>query len=109
MRAGSARRGRWHDARAHDSQDLETWLERDSSPALWLAERIGARVPGLQSVEMLWADFVHSTNPEPSAGIVLKGWREEQLTAFKGWLEGGSDLLQVRADSPSALVGVGPT
>lgn len=91
--------GIWRDVRVYDAQDLEQWLELAPVVDAWLAEMVGKRLPGLQSLGGWWKGFSASTEPPMAASVILAG-RDSVQERLHAWLQAEPSILELRADAP---------
>ncbi len=101
--SNNAREGFWKDVKAYDATDIEQWLEIEQGVMVWLAERIGRRPPGVQSIEEFWKEFHRSTAPPISPELVLAG-RLEQGKSLSNWLRQGTGALRILGDSSDEVL-----
>jgi hypothetical protein len=90
--------GFWSSVVAYDAIDLEQWLELCPEVAIWFAAQTGRRPRGVQSLEDFWNEYRHSTAPVMSPALLLAG-RKKEADKVAQWLEAGSGVLRVLADS----------
>ena len=96
--ATKKKEGFWSDVFAYDAIDLEQWLELCPEVAIWFSAQTG-RVPrGVQSLEDFWNEYRHSTDPVMLPNLLVAGRKKEAETVAQ-WLEAGSGVLRVLADS----------
>ena len=91
--------GDWKAVRAFDASDLEQWLELSISGQIWLAERLGMQISGLETPDQFWERWSAASDPKITSAIFgpsIIGYSE----TFKKWLEMESDRpFVVAADS----------
>jgi hypothetical protein len=95
--------GVWRDVRVYDADDLEAWLIQAPGIGAWLARQIGKYPPHVSSLEDFWNEFVSTTNPPLTSGILLAGRGEEQARV-NAWLRDQPSILHVRADTPRETI-----
>jgi transcriptional regulator with XRE-family HTH domain len=93
----------WKEVRAYDSADLEDWLERAPSVDAWFARIIGKRPVGLTDLDEHWANLSALTDPGLTPEVFLTS-RQEEIIAFKKWLEKPPSALAVEARSPTEVM-----
>lgn len=91
--------GKWAGVRAYDADDVEGWLERATAVGAWLARIIRNYPDGVLSIDDFWAEYSFGTEPRFTPDIVLAGRTAEARGAAE-WLQHGSGILRVVADSP---------
>jgi hypothetical protein len=93
----------WKEIRAYDPDDLEQWLEQAPAVALWFAETLGMRGPGVESLDRYWHTWSLQSNPPISTEALFAGrenTREQLIQQLRKHLEGAkSDPLTIHADS----------
>lgn len=50
-------KGEWRDVRAHDADDLQTWLELTPTVPVWLSILIGKRPEGVNDLQTFWDNW----------------------------------------------------
>ena len=91
---------------AYDSSKLEQWIRENPAVGLWLAKEMGISMAGAMDIETYWLN-VQGTMKEPSlAPEVLLVNREGTARAFKGWIDGATGELPIRASSPMEVTAV---
>ncbi len=96
-------RGAWARILVYDADDLEQWLERQPTVALWLADRFGLTGPGVESLACFWEGWAEQSAP-PITPAALATGRDATAKAFvtrmrRRVLEGGAAVVTLRADS----------
>jgi hypothetical protein len=102
---------RWRDVLAYTVDDIETWLEHAPATTVWLAEKLGRPIAGVQSAEMWWEAWLASTRTPLRSSVVLAG-RESQATELRARITAagittiGGDLRldEVKAFVAAALI-----
>ncbi len=92
--------GHWKSVRAFDASDLEQWLEASAPGQVWLAEKLGMPVDGLETLDQAWSRWTAASDPELTAKIfepAVSAHRDK----FKEWLAGqpSNQPFAVAADS----------
>jgi hypothetical protein len=96
--AAKRQEGFWSDVVAYDAIDLEQWFEMCPEVAIWFSAQTG-RVPrGVQSLVDFWNEYRHSTDPVMPPDLLIAGRKKEAETVAQ-WLQAGSGVLRVLADS----------
>ena len=93
------RAGDWKDVRAHDSGDLEQWLEASIPAQMWLAEQLEVPIDGFQTLDGFWRHWSESSEPALPSELFEPSLRVNR-TKIQEWL--GSDSRRpfiVAADS----------
>ena len=90
--------GFWSDVLVYDAIDLEQWLELCPEVAIWFSAQTGRLPLGVQSLEDFWNEFRLSTDPVMPPNLLVAGRKKEAETVAQ-WLETGSGVLRVLADS----------
>lgn len=90
--------GYWSKVLVYDAIDLEQWLELVPGATMWLANRLNLSVPGTRSMEVFWSEYSLSSSPPISAALLLAG-RDDDAEKASQWLQTGSGVLSVLADS----------
>ena len=91
--------GHWKAVRAFDASDLEQWLETSVAGQIWLAERLGIRLAGLETLDQSWNRWAAASEPMVTAKMFEPAVSEHRST-LNGWLAKPSDCpLVVAADS----------
>jgi addiction module HigA family antidote len=88
----------WSNVIAYDAADIEQWLEICPEVAIWFASQTGRRPRGVQSLEEFWNEYRLSTDPVTPPELLLAG-RKKEAEAVAQWLEAGTRVLRVLADS----------
>jgi hypothetical protein len=98
----------WKEIRAYDADDLEQWLEQAPAVALWFAETLGMRGPGVESLDRYWRTWSQQSNPPISPEALFAGrenTREQLIRELREHLEKGkTGPLTTRADSVEEAV-----
>jgi hypothetical protein len=98
----------WKEIRAYDADDLEQWLEQAPAVALWFAETLGMRGPGVESLERYWRTWSQQSNPSISPEALFAGretTRQQLICELREHLEKDkTEPLTVRADSVEEAV-----
>ena len=92
--------GHWRSVRAFDASDLEQWLEASATGQVWLAEKLGMPVDGLETLDQAWDRWAAASDPEMTAKIfepAVSAHRDK----FEEWLAGQPSIqpFAVAADS----------
>ena len=88
----------WAEVRVYDAIDLEHWLELVPQATVWLANRLNLSAVGAQSLESFWSEYSRSASPPLAPALLLAG-REKETNTASQWLQTGSGVLRVLADS----------
>lgn len=98
----------WKEIRVYDADNLEQWLEQAPAVALWLAETLGMRGPGVESLEQYWRIWSQQSDPPISPEALFAGrenTREQLIRELREHLENGKTApLTIRADSVEEAV-----
>lgn len=93
------RAGDWKAVRAHDSRDLEQWLEESIPAQMWLAEQLELPVDGFQTLDGFWHRWSQSSEPALSPELFEPSVRVNRKK-IKEWLDSDSRRpFVVAADS----------
>ena len=91
--------GDWKAVRAYDASDLEQWLEESIPGQIWLAEKLGLALEGIETLDQCWHRWASASEP-PMAAEVFGPSIAAYRPAFKDWLERPSDRpFIIAADS----------
>lgn len=89
----------WKGVRALDASDLEQWLEQSIPGQIWLAEKLGLPVEGVETLEQFWQRWAAASDP-PMPPQIFEPAVAAYGTEFKRWLDGpGERPFVVSADS----------
>jgi hypothetical protein len=108
--ADHRRDNRWKSVLAYTVDDIETWLEHAPATTVWLAEKLGRPISGVQSAEVWWETWLASTRTPLRSSVVLAGrevqakeLRERIKTAGITTIGGDLRLDEVKAFAAAAL------
>ena len=91
--------GHWKAVRAFDASDLEQWLEASAPGQIWLAEKLGIPLVGLETLDQSWARWTTASEPMMTSTMFEPAVRQHRRT-LTDWLAKPSDCpLTVAADS----------
>jgi len=97
--------GKWHDIRAYDADDLETWLESAPCTHIWVSTLLGKRPPDAVDLETFWEDWSKSTHPPTPPSLVLAG-RKDAVDRIHSWLHADPSPLALQAESREEAIAV---
>jgi hypothetical protein len=97
--------GYWHDVRALDADNIESWLGTAPAVHLWLSGRLGAFPEGAIDFETACNQWIFATEPPLPRDFMLAG-RQEAAKRLRAWLEQPTQALAVRAESREEVLGV---
>ena len=101
--AAKNQEGIWSKVVVYDAADLEQWLDLAPEVAIWIASRIGRATPGVRSLDTFWSEYSMSTAPPITPPLLLAG-RAVAADRAGEWLETGSGVLRVLADSTDEAI-----
>ena len=101
--ASKNQEGVWAKVVVYDATDLEQWLDLAPEAAIWMAARIGRATPGVRSLDTFWHEYSMSTSPPINPPLLLAG-RGAAANKVGEWLETGSGVLRVLADSTDEAI-----
>ena len=78
--------GEWKSVTAHDSNNLEQWLEQSIQAQVWLAEQMGKSSEGVHSLEERWQSWASVTTPALSKELFTSSV-ERHKEVVKTWIE----------------------
>lgn len=99
--------GVWKDVRALDASDLEQWLEQCPAAQAWFGELIGARLPGIKSLDVAWTEWANTTRSPlpPLSKTLFRSAVETKAGRIAEWLkQPPSAPLVVAADSDEEAI-----
>ena len=91
--------GHWKAVWAFDASDLEQWLEASAPGQIWLAEKLGIPLAGLETLDQSWTRWAAASEPTMTPKMFESAVSEHRST-LTDWLARPSDRpLIVAADS----------
>ncbi len=91
--------GHWKSVRAFDASDLEQWLEASAPGQVWLAEKLGIPLAGLETLDQSWNRWAAASEPTMTAKMFEPAVGEHRST-LTDWLAKPSNRpFAVAADS----------
>jgi hypothetical protein len=88
----------WHEVRAYDADDLETWLEGAPSVHAWLSLLLGKDPQTVIDLESFWSHWAEATQPPVSPDLILAG-RTDAADRLQEWLGAPPSALAICADT----------
>lgn len=92
-------KGIWKDVRCLDADDLEQWLERTPSAAIWLAEQIGLPSVGFVTAQCYWDIWAKACDPVLPTELVLAGREEQANNLIEALRSDPGHPITISADS----------
>lgn len=95
----------WHDVRAYDAHDIETWLQETPSVHLYVSSLLGKQPMSVADGETYWSSWVSETIPSTPSELVLAG-RDEVVRIIQTWIQSGEPEIAVRAETRQEAIAV---
>ena len=91
--AEKTQEGIWKEVRAYNLDRIDSWLEQAPGTTIWLANRLGKTVPGVQSLQSWWQDnWLTSTTVPLDEKIVLAGREHAAQQLISALVEGRTTI-----------------
>ena len=97
--AEKAKVNHWKAVRAYDASDLEQWLEASATGQIWLAEKLGIPLVGLETLDQSWARWTAASEFTMTPKMFEPAVKEYRSTLTDWLAQPSGRPLAVAADS----------